>query len=100
MPIETSKPTGIGLIANERQRQLTQKTWTLQHDRREHEEEELADVARDVLWRKYDRWEIVAKNGGRYPTRAERIRQLTIAGALIAAELDLQLHAMEADDAG
>ena len=88
--------TGIGLIASERQRQITVEGWDEGHDA-DHNRGELAvaaacyavvgtyakvktDVGADA-W-PWAEWE----DGKRYNKR--RLRRLAIAGALIAAEID------------
>ncbi len=83
---------GLERIYKERQKQI-QLGWSLEHDDR-HENEELADAA--VFYtipEKYgdlvifDPWHLVDKK-----FRETRIRQLEIAGALIAAEIDRLLR--------
>lgn len=85
--------TGIELIAEERARQISQEGWTLEHDD-QHINHELAMNAADCLlsgtdcsmedWRPEGRpcWNLAQKHKG------DRQRQLAIAGALIAAEID------------
>lgn len=87
--------TGIELIAEERQRQIEKEGWTPEHDA-EHTNNELALAA--IC---YTAPEFVRKSGRWYdinlwpwsqsywkPTPKNRIRELTKAGALIAAEID------------
>lgn len=85
--------TGIELIAEERQRQLN-KGWSREHDTIEHAYADLAVVAAvvlcngtdatvvDPLGRDQDPWGLLKRH------RNNRVRQLMIAGALIAAEID------------
>jgi hypothetical protein len=92
--------TGVDRIAAERWRQITQKGWTPEHDRTEHADGSLAELAamlvnaaigmhgpEEVEESSNDSWivgaciHILAK----WPDPA---RRLEIAGALIAAELD------------
>lgn len=82
---------GVQLIANERHKQLSK--WTLGHDT-DHIREELAIAAIELAslnteidvkqfgFSDYDDWGLVQKY------RGERIKQLVVAGALIAAEID------------
>ena len=96
--------TGIELIAEERQRQISQEGWTTEHDD-EHSEDELARAAacysiphweRELQFRAtasesrftyVDRiWPWDAKWWK--PTPKDRIRELVKAGALIVAEID------------
>ena len=84
--------TGIELITVERQRQIDQENWTAEHDD-EHEGNELAYAAGSYLL------DFIEPKGDHYklwpwdrqyfkPTPEDPIRQLTKAGALIAAEID------------
>ncbi len=83
-------PDGIALIATERSRQLMQEGWTIEHDD-EHAGGELALAAASYAsgeklpsWPWGDNWW--------KPSRANRIRELQKAGALIAAEIDRLLR--------
>ena len=105
-----SKKTGVELIAEERERQVTkEKPWTTEHDDT-HNRNELAFAA--ISYAAPDYATVVRHNGGvvftgtwpwqvelmRYgggewaqgspPLKKSRIENLTIAGALIAAEID------------
>lgn len=86
--------TGIELITEERQRQLTVTPWSLEHDK-QHQFGELAKVAAtlavvhtdahiedadDFIQNGRDPWGLCDKHGA--------IQRLVIAGALIAAEID------------
>lgn len=92
--------TGIELIAEERKRQLEVKGWTHAHDAT-HVNSELAimaalcacdgtsavvidDESNNLI---EDEWLILSRHGwdGKVP---DRVRLLSIAGALIAAEID------------
>ena len=99
---------GADLIAGERRRQVEEEGWTPEHDDR-HTDRDLAVVAaalaidgtdyfieaRDdggvLCAGGSDRWGLVAKFGY-CGERPDRIRALTIAGALIAAEIDRELR--------
>lgn len=95
---------GVGLIAAERLRQVEQEGWTPEHDD-SHVRGELATVAAELVvdgtgaevvspdgdW---DPWNLVVHH------REDRIRQLVIAGALIAAEIDRLQRKAEAMKGG
>lgn len=89
--------TGIDLITEERQRQITVEGWTPEHDK-EHSKGELAkaagcyaladdartyneDISKPFIYWPWDAewWK---------PTPDNRVRELVKAGALIAAEID------------
>lgn len=85
--------TGIELIAAERQRQIEKEGWTVEHDR-QHKNGELAQAASCYAMKRcvtdpfqapiqwpwsLEYWK---------PTPDNRIKELTKAGALIAAEID------------
>lgn len=89
---------GIEMIAEERRRQIEEEGWTAEHDE-QHADGELAWAAvcyaapRDVY--KHEEFNGVHSFRDPWPWRYwdkrekhDRIRQLVIAGALIAAELD------------
>lgn len=93
--------SGVTRIALERDRQIHQKGWTLEHDRREHADGSLVDFAAALLLHRHGRvtlaervcettaeWLVHALDHAvvKYADRSERL--LEIAGALIAAELD------------
>ena len=85
------KKTGIELIAAERERQIKEEGWTPEHDA-QHTGDELARAAVcyalpdripdtiPLVWPWAEEWF--------KPTPGDRIRELTKAGALIAAEID------------
>ena len=85
--------TGAELISKERERQINQEGWTLEHDD-EHVDDELRDAAYCYLYAEEN--DIVASNGRPFswpwdmeswkPT--DKVRNLIKAGALIAAEID------------
>lgn len=85
---------GIELIAAERQRQIDKEGWTAEHDQ-EHTKEELA-IAAACYAIPDDFRKIVIVTPEMWPwnpdwwkpTPNDRIRELTKAGALIAAEID------------
>jgi hypothetical protein len=90
--------TGIGLIASERQRQITVEGWDEDHDT-QHDRSELA-VAAACYAVVGTHAKTVTKNSGEdaWPwgfeyedgkmKKHDRLRRLAIAGALIAAEID------------
>ena len=99
-----SKLTGIEIIAQERQRQITVEGWTPEHDDN-HEDGELAVVAALYALPKGYRNIHAGPNGISNilrvlfpstwdwfkwwkPTPENRIKELAKAGALIAAEID------------
>lgn len=104
------RSTGVRLIAEERLRQVTKEGWTPEHDA-DHDKEELAlaavcyaipqsqrDHRRDgdpPYWFWPEGW----TEGYWRPTPNDRIRELTKAGALIAAEID-RLDAIRAKREG
>lgn len=108
-------PTGIELIAVERQRQIEQKGWTPEHDD-QHTDETLALVAA-LYAAPFDLFsaDIEAVDGkllgisfnDPWPASwcdswdrrkdFDRKRQLTVAGALCAAELDRLIRAEQED---
>jgi hypothetical protein len=90
---------GAMMIMAERHRQVAEKGYTAQHDDG-HSDEELADVAQQVLLGYMygpegtdpDDFGIIAKRGD------DPLRLLVIAGALVAAEIDRYLRSVEAQD--
>jgi hypothetical protein len=94
----TDQKTGIQLIAEERQRQIEKENWTAEHDS-QYENEELALAgaiyATPERWRSYgpDKLPLMWPWEQEWwkPTPENRIRELTKAGALIAAQLDREL---------
>jgi len=95
---EPSK-TGVQLIATERERQMSDEGWNAQHDD-EHINAELARVgaiyALPPKYRFYAQaWPETWNLQWWKPTPENRIRELTKAGALIAAEID-RLQRVEA----
>lgn len=103
MEDEMKMKTGIELIADERQRQITKEGWTLEHDK-EHDEGALREGALCYLARELEEnaiWNPIPERMLRetadlfWPWRGEfeikpttLERNLVKAGALIAAELD------------
>ena len=104
--MDGNKKIGSELIAIERQRQIKKEGWTSKHDD-QYINGELAKAAvcyatppeidlnafftdnRVVLWpwiREFESWK---------PSPDDRIRELVKAGALIAAEIDRLLRALE-----
>jgi hypothetical protein len=97
--MSTEKKTGIELIAEERARQISKEGWDAGHDD-EHDEGELARAAACYAL-PYSIREWAGRMAGTYrsnlwpwdskwwkPCPDDRIRELTKAGALIAAEID------------
>lgn len=91
----TPASVGVCLIDTERQRQIAQEGWTIEHDASHHDGDELVLAAisyatpahlRPSTGMAPSRWPW----GTRYwkPTPDDRQRELVKAGALIAAELD------------
>lgn len=99
---------GVGLIAQERERQVTKLGWTAEHDL-EHKNGELAIAAACYALPKTFRDSLEKLEGYAAPVwwpfddaswkPAERIKDLTRAGALIAAEIDRLLAAERGKDA-
>lgn len=83
---------GVDLIREERQRQLDVEGWTPEHD----DEHDDGEIARAAAW--YALSQCWRKQFARYGTdlwprpwrfkETDRMRELVIAGALIAAEID------------
>lgn len=103
---KTATPTGADLIAQERQRQVDSEGWSSQHDDM-HDEGDLAMAAACYAATQtiYTRRDLTHEGSVRHPVvtfaeawpweirwdkrdKHDRIRQLVIAGALIAAEID------------
>jgi hypothetical protein len=84
--------TGAELIAAERQRQIEQEGWTPEHDAKEHDDGSLAEVASSLASPHHGShpmsWQVGIWNLVRKRNKWSRIEQLTVAGALIAAEID------------
>lgn len=80
-------PHGVALIEEERIRQF-EKGYTLEKDDR-YDEGQLRIVAMGVLSGAHDAWGILKKH------EDDRIQQLVIAGALIAAEIDRLMRLKE-----
>ncbi len=88
--------TGIELIAEERERQISVEGWTPEHDDA-HEEGELSDIGALLAIHPETHGSVAVKPWGaklddkvraRGETPADDIRRLKVAGALIAAEID------------
>ena len=85
--------TGAELIHEERMSHPA-KGWNTAHDDK-HTDGKIALIAADVIMCRADDWNITVKHQG------SRIKQLTIAGALIAAEIDrLQRLTLDEQNAG
>ena len=83
--------TGIELITQEREEQIKKHGWTMQHDEQTHDDGELQQIAMYILANGHDfpvGWE---KLESKIKTKTQ-IEKLTIAGALIAAEIDRLLR--------
>lgn len=88
--IEHVKNTGIELIAAERERQIQEEKWTSEHDDK-HISEELAEAA--AFYALPDKYGELLSFWPWHPDwnkkrKFDRKRQLAIAGALLAAEID------------
>lgn len=79
---QRSIQTGVGMITDERQRQLVDKKWAIARDVREHPGGELAIAATHLVRGSRGLWNLQEKCGD------DQIRRLVVAGALIAAEID------------
>lgn len=93
--------TGIGLIAEERQRQVEVEGFDLNHDKEQNDDGELAAAAASYAFAPFmidemkDGYKTPVPMWPKYwlakwwkPTPDNRIRELQKAGALIAAEID------------
>lgn len=82
---------GAALIAEERQRQVSEKGWTAEHvdayDKGELTDQAVALAVRQA-WTDISRDEAFDIWGLAHAHQNDRVRQLVIAGALIAAEID------------
>ncbi len=76
--------TGIELIAEEREWQISAMGWTADHDDT-HTEEEMVSAAVAYAWNNEDMWPWEAEA---WKPSDDQICNLTKAGALIAAEID------------
>jgi len=92
--------TGIELITNERQRQIDAEKWTSEHDDQWTREELAGAAAFYALPEKYG--EVLAfwpwEPKWNKKSKHDRVRQLVVAGALIAAEIDRLQRAMAASE--
>jgi hypothetical protein len=87
--------TGIELIAEERERQVSKEGWTALHDT-QHNDGQLARAAACYAWHTRDQCSMIAGIPYQWPweqewwkpTPDDRLRELVKAGALIAAEID------------
>jgi hypothetical protein len=82
--------TGIELIAQERQEQLEKHGWTSKHDSA-HENEELISAAIYALDPCMENFKYLDVEWAHFVSKIDdknRVDQLKIAGALIAAEID------------
>ena len=106
--------SGVELIAEERKRQVEKEGWTPEHDA-EHDEGEMVDAAicyaigdtqikheplmdypnKITVYQNFWPWHLQYWK----PSPKDRVRELTKAGALIAAEIDrLQMNSETADE--
>lgn len=82
------QPKGADLIYLERLEQLAQHGYTAEHDA-QHVNQKLVNVAIDLLKGSQDEWGILRRIEKHHSTAHEMYRkQLIVAGALIAAEID------------
>lgn len=93
MYTNTDQPTGISLIAAERQEQIVKHCFSVQNDSEYYSNNELLMAADFAL---HEGNLIFPKNwDDKYANKIkakDRIGQLKVAGALIAAEIDRMLH--------
>lgn len=96
--------TGIELISDERQRQIEVEGWNADHDDIANNDEQLAQAAAIyALPEIYRNYEFQVSNIWPFgmewwkPTPDDRIKELTKAGALIAAEIDRLQRESERD---
>lgn len=109
-------PTGIGLITSERNRQISQKGWTVDHDVEQHsKEQELLQAASGYLDHAITRgWVYEEEAPDKYRSGDDKpfwwpedwewkpkspLIDLIRAGALIAAEIDRRLAVTKESDA-
>lgn len=83
--------TGVELIARERQEQIEKHGWTAEHDDA-HGSGELAEAASVILRSSWDSWPFEAHWADKIASKPY-VERLTIAGALIAAEIDREMRA-------
>jgi len=88
---------GVAMVADERQRQISDEGYTPEHDDR-HDREELARAAAAYAVPTHP-WPWHSDGDRRSRHAGDRLRQLAIAGALIAAEIDRLLR-LKADGGG
>jgi len=101
-PMSPLRMSGSQMIDNERTRQITSEGWTAQHDD-EHDDAQLVEAARAYTWAalcvvKFRAFSLDIKllpndwpkewDKGWWKPSDDPIRNLTKAGALIAAEID------------
>lgn len=97
---DTGRPDGVGLIAAERDRQVSEEGWTPEHDDT-HTNGSLVLAAAWYALAEAVRWNPASVRPawpwGRTPPKrdGDRVRELVKAGALIAAEID-RLHRLRA----
>lgn len=92
--MSTAQPSGVELIAAERQRQITEEGWTPEHDGL-HARGQLAEAAACYAMTDFHRgcggvvpeWWPWSDEYWK-PCPDDRVRELVKAGALIAAEID------------
>jgi hypothetical protein len=85
-----TKMKGIALIAAERERQITEKSWTPENDDTHNRGDLAKAAAACILNDQYGAVFNTPQWGLRLAEkhRGDRVRQLVIAGALVAAEID------------
>lgn len=79
--------TGIEIISEERERQISVEGWSPEHDDA-HTNEELVQAAVKYALPKGNLWPAAWSIDWYKPTPEDRIKELAKAGALIAAEID------------
>lgn len=92
--------SGVDLIYLERQRQINEEGWTSEHDDTRTQEELASAAAFYALPEKYGELSVFWPFDQKWnkKRKQDRVRQLVIAGALIAAEIDRLMRKKEKGD--
>ena len=96
--------TGVEFITAERERQIQEEGWDIEHDQIANSDEQLAMAAVSyALPETYREYDLNIRNTWPWdlkwfkPTPNDRIRELSKAGALIAAEIDRIIYETKTD---